>query len=151
MGYAGLGTSVHLSGQTHKSGGITKQGRREMRATLVQCAWSAVATSGYWKKQFERLEACIGRNKAIVAIARKLLVVVWNVLTERVADRHADPEKVAFKFMDWSHDLKREGRQGASTVVFVRRKLRVVKMGELMYTISRSGRTYQLPAQIEDE
>lgn len=151
VGYAGLGTSVHLSGQTHKSGGITKQGRREMRTTLAQCAWRAVATSPYWKKQFERLQTRIGRNKAIVAIARKLLVVVWHVLTEGVADRHADPERVAFKFMDWGGDLGREGRQGASAALFARRKLRVVKIGELMYKISRSGRTYQLPAEMDDE
>ena len=28
--------------------------------------------------------------KAIVAIARKLLVVVWHVLTEQAADKHAE-------------------------------------------------------------
>lgn len=151
VGYAGLGMSVHFSGQTHRSGGITKQGRREMRTTLVQCAWRAVATSPYWQKQFERLEARIGKNKAIVAIARKLLVVIWHVLTEREADRHADPEKVAFKFMDWAGDLGREGRQGASSAFFARRKLGVVKIGELMYTISRGGRTYRLPAEVDDE
>jgi hypothetical protein len=35
-------------------------------------------------------------NKAIVAIARKLLVVVWHVLTECAADRQANEEMVAF-------------------------------------------------------
>lgn len=150
VGYAGLGVSVHLSGQTHTSGRITKQGRREMRTTLVQCAWSAVANSAYWKRQFDGLEARIGKKKAIVAIARKLLVVVWHVLTDQVADRNADPEKVGLKLMDWANKLKREGREGVSTVVFVRRKLRVVKLGEMMYTISRSGRTFQLPTEIDD-
>ena len=150
VGYAGLGISVHLSGQTHKSGGVTKQGRREMRTTLVQCAWAAVATSAYWKKQFDHLEARIGKNKAIVAIARKLLVVVFHVLTDQVADRNADPEKVAFKFMDWAAELRREGRKGLSSATFVRRKLRVLKLGELMCTISRGGRTYQLPAVVND-
>jgi hypothetical protein len=38
-----------------------------------------------------------GRWKAMVAIARKLLVVVWHVLTKEVADRHAVPVNVS----DW--------------------------------------------------
>lgn len=150
VGYAGLGASVHSSGQINKGGSITKQGRREMRTTLVQCAWHTVGTSPYWQKQFERLEARIGKSKAIVAIARKLLVVVWYTLTDRVADRNADPEKVAFKLMYWGVDLKREGRQGVSTTAFVRRKLRVLKLGELMTSISRGGKTYQLPTVVED-
>ena len=36
VGYAGLGASVHDSGHTHKTGRITKTGRREMRWVLVE-------------------------------------------------------------------------------------------------------------------
>ena len=39
----------------------------------------------------------MNKNTAIVALARKRLVVVWHVLTEHVTDHHADPEMVAFK------------------------------------------------------
>jgi len=42
VGYSGLGASVHASGQTHHTGPITKQGRRELRTVLVEAAWSAV-------------------------------------------------------------------------------------------------------------
>ena len=35
------------------------------------------------------------RNKATVVIVRKLLVVVWHMLTKRDADRHANPDQVA--------------------------------------------------------
>jgi transposase len=38
VGYAGLGAGVHQSGQTRRTGGITKQGRRELRAALVEAA-----------------------------------------------------------------------------------------------------------------
>jgi hypothetical protein len=31
---------------------------------------------------FERLSRCIGKSKADVAFARKLLVALWHVLTE---------------------------------------------------------------------
>ena len=45
VGYAGLGTSVHDSGQTHKHGRITKQGRSDLRHALVEAAWVAVRVS----------------------------------------------------------------------------------------------------------
>ena len=45
VGYSGLGARVYASGQTHHSGGITKQGRTELRAALVEAAWAAVRGS----------------------------------------------------------------------------------------------------------
>jgi transposase len=38
-GYAGLGAAVHSSGQTHHTGRITKQGRCDLRAALIEAAW----------------------------------------------------------------------------------------------------------------
>jgi transposase len=34
VGYSGLGSSVSATGQTYRTGGITKQGRRDLRAVL---------------------------------------------------------------------------------------------------------------------
>lgn len=47
VGHAGLGARVHDSGDTHRSGKISKQGRTELRTALVACAWSAVRWSDY--------------------------------------------------------------------------------------------------------
>ncbi len=44
VGYAGLGACVHDSGQSHRTGGITKQGRGDLRGVLVETAWVAVRT-----------------------------------------------------------------------------------------------------------
>jgi transposase len=73
VGYSGLGASIHASGQTYQTGRITKQGRRDMRSALIEAAWMAVQYHPHWKVQFERLATRIGKGKAIVAIARKLL------------------------------------------------------------------------------
>ena len=105
VGYAGLGAGIHDSGETHRSKGITKTGRRDLRRVQVEAAWTAVVTHPYWKAQFERLLRHKHKNQAIVAIARRLLVAVWHVLTERVADLRAQPEMVAFKLMMWSWKL----------------------------------------------
>jgi transposase len=61
VGYSGLGGRVHISGGTRRTGGITKQGRRELRTVMVECAWSAVRTHPYWKARFARLEKRIGK------------------------------------------------------------------------------------------
>jgi transposase len=39
VGYAGLGARVHGSGEEHYGGRITKQGRRDIRSTMVEAAW----------------------------------------------------------------------------------------------------------------
>lgn len=42
VGYAGLGARIHASGQVQRSGGITKEGRSELRTVMVEAAWVAV-------------------------------------------------------------------------------------------------------------
>ena len=123
VGYAGLGASVHASGQTYQTGHITRQGRKEMRAALVESAWMAVEHHPYWKAQFERLSARIGKKKAIVAIARKLLVVVWHVLSKQEADRNADQAMVTRTMMEWARNKSTATRQGLTRAEFVRREL----------------------------
>ena len=42
VGYAGLGTRVHDSGQVHRNGRITKAGRKDLRRAMVNAANKAV-------------------------------------------------------------------------------------------------------------
>ena len=144
VGYTGLGASIHSSGQEHYGGRITKQGRREVRSTMVEAAWVAVRSHPYWKAMFERLADRLGRPKAIVAIARKLLVVVWHVLAEQVADREAQPERVAGKFLDWSWKLGRANRAGLTTAAFIRRELERLKLGDGVTAVHRGNRTFRI-------
>jgi len=144
VGYAGLGASVHDSGQVHRGGRITKQGRTEMRSTLVEAAWMAVRYSPYWAERFETLARRIGRGKAIVAIARRLLVTVWHVLADESVDRHADPQAVARKFMHWGDDCRREARRGLSRVEFVRRRLTDLGLASQVPKFTYVGQVYEL-------
>lgn len=105
VGYAGLGGRVHDSGLTHRSGRITKAGRRDIRATMVEAAHTAARSHPHWQAQLARLEPRLGHNKAIVAIARKLLVAVWHVLSQDVADRFAQPQLVARKLAQYTYRL----------------------------------------------
>jgi transposase len=145
VGYAGLGARVHDSGDTHRGGKISKRGRRELRTALVACAWVAVRWSAHWRHVFERLAKRIGKQRAITAVARKLLVVIWHVLTKRQADRYADPEAVARSFMRWSerHHLARS--QNMPRIEFVRARLDRLDMCRHVASFRANGRTHYLP------
>jgi len=131
VGYAGLGGRVHDSGQTTRTGKITKAGRRDLRAALVEAAQTAANTHPHWKTELARLEPRLGRNKAIVAIARKLLVTVWHVLAEDTADKHAEPERVARKFLQVAYALGQSNRpDNLSPAVYARRQLDRLGIGQ---------------------
>ncbi|WP_075164130.1 IS110 family transposase [Ktedonobacter racemifer] len=117
-----------------------------MRAALVEAAWMAVEHHPHWKDQFERLAMRIGKKKAIVAIARKLLVIIWHVLSKQEADRHADQAMVTRAIMEWARNKSTATRQGLSRVEFVRRELDRLGIGAHMDSFIFNGRTYHLPA-----
>jgi transposase len=149
VGYAGLGASVHDSGQTHRTGRITKTGRRDLRHVLVEAAWAAVEHHPYWKVEFARLTRRMDENKAVVAVARRLLVAIWHVLTEQVADRHAEETRVATKLMRWSWALTDEQRGGLTTRQFIRYHLIRLQLGEAL-THLRYGNMPRRIASVEE-
>lgn len=70
--YAGL---VHGSAPEHAG-----EGRRELRATMLDVAERAVRYDSEWRTKYAALEQRLGNRRAIVATARKLLAVVWKTL-----------------------------------------------------------------------
>ncbi len=131
VGYAGLGGRVHDSGMNTRTGRITKAGRRDLRAALVEAAQTAANTHPRWKVELARLEPRMGRNKAIVAIARKLLVTVWHVLAYNATDRFVEPARVARKYIQYSYYLgkaKPTARQSGPT--FAREQLDKLGIGK---------------------
>jgi len=105
VGYAGLYGRSHQSGESSTSGQLVSFGRRDLRWAMVQAARAAVSSHPHWKKVYRELEARRGKMKARVAVARKLLVVVWHVLTKCELDRFAVPEKVAATFFAHAYKL----------------------------------------------
>jgi len=137
VGYAGLGARVHDSGQTHHTGHITKAGRRDLRAAMIEVAHTAARTHPYWRAELARLEPRLGKNKAIVAIARKLLVAVWHILSKDGPGRFADPERVARKLLEHASRLGRARRpQGQTAVQYVRHQLDRLGLGAELPSIS---------------
>jgi transposase len=144
VGYAGLGASVHESGETHRGGHITKEGRSDLRGVMVEAAWVAVEHHPHWKAQFERLEVRIGKQKAIVAVARKLLVAIWHVLTQQEADSNAQIQAVTRKLMNWiAHTGATPGKK-RDRLLLLYEQLDLLGLSEEVEQIDYYGSTYQL-------
>ena len=78
----------------------------------VEAAHVAANSHPRWKAELARLQPRLGYNKAIVAIARKLLITVWYVLARKVADRFAEAEKVSEKMLRFAYKVGKENRPG---------------------------------------
>ena len=80
---AGLGLRpiVRASGQSRSTSHISREGDGEMRWLLVQAAHAALATrrDSALKRWAERLAAKHGKKKAVVALARKLAVLLHHL------------------------------------------------------------------------
>ena len=130
VGYAGLGTRVHDSGMTTRTGKITKAGRRDLRVALVEAAHVAANSHPHWKAELARLQPRLGYNKAIVAIARKLLVTVWYVLARKVADRFAEPRRCRKKMLHFAYAVGKENRAGKTAAQFARERMDTLGIGK---------------------
>jgi transposase len=84
-GYFGVVSRVYNTGDTWHYGPITKRGNPMARWILVQCAQAMVKADGVMKRVFEKIKHKKGRNVAIVAVARKLTVLIWHILTKKTA------------------------------------------------------------------
>ncbi len=78
--YAGLVPRVMQSGQTLRMGRIHKQGPKTLRWILTTCAHSAVKSPGKFQRLFRKWEKRLGKGKAIVAVAHKMIEVIFALL-----------------------------------------------------------------------
>lgn len=144
VGYAGLGASVHQSGETNRAGRITKEGRSDLRGVMVEAAWVAVEHHSHWKAQVERLSGRIGRQKAIVAIARKLLVAVWHVLAQQEADTNAQVEAGTRKLLNWISYAGATPGKKRDRLLLLYQYLDQLGLSEEVEEVKYHGATYRL-------
>jgi transposase len=78
--YCGLVTQVHISDRTCHYGSITKSGNRWLRWLYIEGAHFARRYSYRFGQFYERIKQRAGRQKAIVAVARKMAVATFYML-----------------------------------------------------------------------
>jgi transposase len=77
--YAGLTPRVRQSADTVHHGHISKMGPPILRWVLQQAAWVAVRVDAHARRLWLRISRKAGPKRAIVAIARKILIYAWSV------------------------------------------------------------------------
>ena len=94
--YAGLAATPWQSGGIRHEQGVSKAGNPRLRTTMIQLAWLWIrhqpqSALTHWFKQRSQQ----GRKRAIVALARKLLVALWKYVTQGVVIEGAAMKPVA--------------------------------------------------------
>lgn len=81
VAWVGLAPSLHQSGNVRYNGRITRQGNKRVRWYLIEAAQHATRYDPKLKPFYERIARKKGHQKAVVAVARKMLVSIYYVLT----------------------------------------------------------------------
>ena len=78
--YVGLVPSLHQSGDESCTGHITRSGNKWLRRNLIECARIAIIKDEHLKEYYLKIKRKKGDRKAIIAVARKLLVYAYWML-----------------------------------------------------------------------
>jgi len=95
--YLGLVPSTRQSASHCYHGPITKQGRSHTRSTLIQSAHAVRNHPGPLGYFFRRMKQRKPYNVAVVAVAHKLVLLSWHLLTTGEPYRYALPRATARK------------------------------------------------------
>ena len=77
--YMGLTPTSHESGQAeNRKGHITRMGPSRVRLVLNQAAWAFLRSDPYQRAWYEPLKKRAGGKKALVALMRRLGILMWH-------------------------------------------------------------------------
>jgi transposase len=146
--YSGLTNGLEQSGTKLVQKGITKEGRKELRWALVEVAQRAVKSDPLWKHRFQEMHKRMHRNQAIVAVARRLLELVWYVLTRRQPYRYFSQERIAYKYLTWAWQMDDAARDGLTRQQFARYYMMRLGIG---HDLTRVALDPKFPRRIASE
>ncbi len=112
--YLGLVPTVKQSADHCYHGSITKHGNGHARWMLVQAAQHLRTHPGPLGVFFRRLAKKKNHNVAVVATARKLVVIAWHMLTKNEPYRYAQPRPTQTKLARLRIKATGARRQGST-------------------------------------
>lgn len=74
--FTGMTPAEYSSGDKRYLGHMSRQGRSLLRAVLVEAAWVAIRKDKRSKDVFDRISATAGKKRAIIAVARHLIIAL---------------------------------------------------------------------------
>ena len=87
VAWARLAPRTIQSGATRRAG-ATGKGNPYLKAALGEAATAAAKTDTFLGERYRRLVRRIGKRRALVAVARSILVIVWHLLADPTARFH---------------------------------------------------------------
>jgi transposase len=83
--FSGYTPSIDMSGLQERYGSITKRGPKQVRRVMNQAAWAAIRSNdGILLRAFyDRVRSTKGKKKAIVAVARKMIEILYILHTRK--------------------------------------------------------------------
>ena len=78
--YIGLTPSEFSTGQYVRQGRITRCGNKRVRTCLVESSWILITKDPLMRLKYNKLKAMKGAKRAIIAIARKLIIRIRRIL-----------------------------------------------------------------------
>ncbi len=78
--YVGLTPSQYSSADKVRMGRITRIGKNSLRSVLVEASWTLIRKDKELRLKYERIKRRAGGKRAIVAIARTLLIRMRRIL-----------------------------------------------------------------------
>ena len=97
VSWAGLAPSLHQSGSVEYHGSVTKRGSRMLRWIMVESARVASVHDPRLGAFYERVKRRRGDQKAVVALACKMLKIIWFMLTKKEEYESANEKRYAKK------------------------------------------------------
>lgn len=94
--WLGIVPKVYQSANHIVKCAITKRGSRIARWIITQVAHGAVKTrKNVFREWYEVKKAVIGTGKAIIALARKMITIIWHLIVndEEYIDKYSEPEQ----------------------------------------------------------
>ena len=81
--YVGLTPSQFSSSDQIRMGHITRSGKADLRGMLVEAAWILVRKDPYYNKKYRSLLSRVGQKRAIIAIARHLVILARRLILDQ--------------------------------------------------------------------
>ena len=78
--YMGLTPSEFSTGQYIRQGRITRCGNKRVRTCLVESSWHLITKDPWMRRKYDRLKQWKGSKRAIIAIARTLIIRIRRIL-----------------------------------------------------------------------
>jgi hypothetical protein len=83
--WAKFAPGVNESAGRFKGNGATGHGNRYLARVLGEAAAGAARTDSFLGERYRRIARRRGKKKAIVAVGRSILVIIWHLLSDETA------------------------------------------------------------------